>query len=46
MSFSFNLNMGPRGAIRQLGKDAEEGRFLDRRVITGMLAFLKIVRNP
>ncbi|MCB0033468.1 MAG: ABC transporter ATP-binding protein, partial [Anaerolineales bacterium] len=41
MSFSFSPGMGPRGAMSRFGKERQEGAFFDRRVIGGMLAFVK-----
>ncbi|MCL4867379.1 MAG: ABC transporter ATP-binding protein/permease [Anaerolineae bacterium] len=41
MSFSFSPNMGPRGAVNQFGQEGQDGRVLDKRVIRGMLAFVK-----
>lgn len=41
MSFSFSPGMGPRGAMNRFGKERKEGAFFDRRVIGGMLAFVK-----
>jgi ATP-binding cassette, subfamily B, multidrug efflux pump len=42
MSFSFSPGMGPRGAISELGQvPAKEGRYFDKAVVTGMLAFVR-----
>jgi len=42
MSFSFSPGLGPRGAISELGQaPAKEGRYYDRAVVTGMLAYLR-----
>ena len=45
MSFSFSPGMGPRGAINQFGKEAKDGTFFDRKVILGMLAFVRPYRR-
>ncbi len=41
MSFSFSPGMGPRGAINQFGKEGKDGRFFDKKVILGMLQFVR-----
>lgn len=41
MSFSFSPGMGPRGAINNFGKEGKDGRFFDKKVIVGMLAFVR-----
>lgn len=37
--------MGPKGAIRRLGGEVRDGRFFDRKVISGMLSFLRPYRQ-
>ena len=44
MSFSFSPGMGPRGAIRHFSGEAKQGRFFNRVVVRGMLAFLRPYR--
>ncbi len=41
MSFSFSPGMGPRGAIHQFGGEGKDGRFFNKSVVTGMLAFVR-----
>ncbi|MFW6183663.1 MAG: ABC transporter ATP-binding protein [Chloroflexota bacterium] len=41
MSFSFSPGMGPRSAIREFGETAAAGQPFNRRVILGMLAFVR-----
>lgn len=45
MSFSFNLGMGPRGAINRFGKEGEEGHFFNKHIVLGMLAFVRPYRR-
>lgn len=45
MSFSFSPGMGPRGAIGRFGQEGKDGRFFDKRVILGMLAFVRPYRR-
>lgn len=45
MSFSFSPGMGPRGAIGRFGQEGKDGRFFDKRVILGMLAFIRPYRR-
>ncbi|KAA3664899.1 MAG: ABC transporter ATP-binding protein, partial [Chloroflexi bacterium] len=45
MSFSFNPGMGPRGAIGRFGQEGKAGRFFDKNVILGMLAFIRPYRR-
>lgn len=45
MSFSFSPNMGPRGAIQQFSGQGGHGRFFNREVVRGMLAFLRPYRT-
>ncbi|HSH01231.1 MAG TPA: ABC transporter ATP-binding protein, partial [Anaerolineae bacterium] len=40
MSFSSSPGMGPRGALRNFGKEGKDGRLFDWRVIRGMLTFV------
>lgn len=37
--------MGPRGAINQFGKEGKDGTFFDRKVIFGMLTFVRPYRR-
>ena len=41
MSFSMGPGMGPRQAIGRFGQTAKDGRFFDRRVVTGMITFIR-----
>jgi ABC-type multidrug transport system fused ATPase/permease subunit len=41
MSFSFSPGMGPRGAIHQFGGEGKDGRFFNKSVVAGMLAFVR-----
>lgn len=41
MSFSFSPGMGPRGALSRFGGEGKDGRFFDKNVVKGMLAFLR-----
>jgi ABC-type multidrug transport system fused ATPase/permease subunit len=41
MSFTFSPGMGPRGAIHQFGGEGKDGRFFNKNVVTGMLAFVR-----
>lgn len=41
MSFSFSPGFGPRGALRQFGGEGKDGRFFNRHVVLGMLAFVR-----
>ena len=45
MSFSFSPGMGPRSAINQFGQEGKDGRFFDKRVIWGMLDFIRPYRR-
>lgn len=45
MSFSFSPGMGPRGAISRFGQEGKDGRFFDKGVILGMLAFVRPYRR-
>jgi ABC-type multidrug transport system fused ATPase/permease subunit len=45
MGFTFRPQMGPKGAIRRLGGEVRDGRFFDRKVISGMLSFLRPYRK-
>ena len=45
MSFSFSPGMGPRGAISQFGQEGKDGRFFNKNVILGMLAFVRPYRR-
>ncbi len=45
MSFSFSPGMGPRSAISQFGQEGKDGRFFDKRVIGGMLDFIRPYRR-
>lgn len=41
MSFSFTPGMGPRGALNRFGKEGADGRLFDKKVILGMLQFVR-----
>jgi len=41
MSFSISPGMGPRGALQRYGSGKEEGPFFNRRIVSGMLRFLR-----
>lgn len=41
MNLSFNVSVGPRELVREFGVEAKDGRFFDRSVILGMLAYVK-----
>ena len=41
MSFSMGPGMGPRQALGRFGQTAKDGRFFDRRVVAGMVAFIR-----
>lgn len=45
MSFTFSPGMGPRGAISRFGKEGEEGSFFNKRIVLGMLAFVRPYRR-
>lgn len=45
MSFSFSPGMGPRGAINQFGQEGKDGRFFNKRIVMGMLAFVRPYRK-
>ncbi|MCB0018448.1 MAG: ABC transporter ATP-binding protein [Anaerolineales bacterium] len=41
MSFSMGPGMGPRQALGQFGRPVKDGRFFDKRVVSGMLTFIR-----
>ena len=41
MSFSFSPGFGPRGALQKFGGEGKDGRFFNKSVVTGMLAFVR-----
>ncbi len=45
MSFSFSPGIGPRSAIEQFGQEPKDGRYFDKGVVKGMLAFVRPYRR-
>lgn len=45
MGFNFSTGMGPRGAVSQFGRVADEGHAFNRNVVTRMLAFVRPYRR-
>ena len=45
MSFNMSPGIGPRNALGKFGQTAKDGRFFDRRVVMGMLAFIRPYRR-